>query len=220
MTFEESIEDINKELCKRRGKWTLTALAWMDFEDVAQIIRFHIFKKWALYDQTKPLAPWVNTVISSQIKNLLRNNYSNYSRPCLHCAAAEGESDCRIYQKQCSDCPLYKKWEMKKKSAHDIKLPVSLSNHEQEVFEKPCQSIDWDRSTANLHKLMKTKLKPVEWRVYTYLYIQFKTETEVAKLMGYKTSENRRPAGYKQIQNIKNAILKKVNEFKDEIEIV
>lgn len=86
----------------------------MDFNDVSQILRIHINNKWPLYDQKQPLAPWVNRIISNQIKNLIRNNYGNYSRPCLKCSAAEGEDLCKIYGKQCGACPLYKKWEKRK----------------------------------------------------------------------------------------------------------
>ena len=75
--FEESIDQINTEIIKRRSKWNLTVLAWMDFEDVAQILRIHIYKKWDLYDPSQPLGPWINRIISNQIKNLIRNNYGN-----------------------------------------------------------------------------------------------------------------------------------------------
>ena len=132
--FEDCIQSIDIEINKRKNKWNLTSLAWMDFDDVSQIIRIHIFKKWDLYDQSKPLGPWLNRLISNQIKNLIRNNYGNYARPCVKCAAAEGEKECSIYQQQCSDCPLYAHWEKGKKRAHDTKLPVSLENHSQEVY--------------------------------------------------------------------------------------
>lgn len=108
--FEDVIDKINLEISKRRGKWNLTILAWMDFDDVSQIIRIHIWKKWKMYDPEKPLAPWLNRIISNQIKNLIRNNYGNFSRPCLRCAAAEGEDLCAIYKKQCSACPLFSNW--------------------------------------------------------------------------------------------------------------
>ena len=107
LKFEDCIESIDSEISKRRGRWNLTALSWMDFDDVAQIIRIHIFKKWHLYDQSKSLAPWINTLISNQIKNLIRNNYGNYCRPCLKCAAAESDSLCYIYGTQNSSCPLF-----------------------------------------------------------------------------------------------------------------
>ena len=72
LKFEECIKTIDVEINKRKNKWSLTSLAWMDFEDVSQIIRIHIFKKWSLYDQTKPLGPWLNRIISNQIKNFHR----------------------------------------------------------------------------------------------------------------------------------------------------
>ena len=115
LKFEDCIETIDVEINKRRGRWNLTALSWMDFDDVSQIIRVHIFKKWHLYDQSKSLAPWINTLISNQIKNLIRNNYGNYCRPCLKCAAAESDSLCYIYGTQNSSCPLFAQWEKLKR---------------------------------------------------------------------------------------------------------
>ena len=117
--FEDRISEIDAEISKRKGKWNLSALCWMDFDDVSQILRIHIYKKWHLYDHSKPLAPWLNRIISNQIKNLIRNNYGNYARPCVKCAAAEGEKGCVIYQSQCSTCPLYAHWAKNKKRAHD-----------------------------------------------------------------------------------------------------
>ena len=70
--FEDLIEQIDLEIKKRKSKWNLTALSWMDFDDVSQILRIHIFKKWHLYDIKKPLNPWINRIISNQIKNLIR----------------------------------------------------------------------------------------------------------------------------------------------------
>jgi hypothetical protein len=106
-SFENSIAIVDEEIRKRKSKWTLAALAWIDFEDVEQILRIHIYRKWSLYDAQKPLAPWLNIIISNQIKNIIRNNYGNYARPCLKCAAAEWDDSCSIYGEQCKKCPLY-----------------------------------------------------------------------------------------------------------------
>ena len=57
LKFEDCIQVVDTEINKRRSKWNLTALAWMDFDDVSQILRIHIYKKWHLYDQAKLLAP-------------------------------------------------------------------------------------------------------------------------------------------------------------------
>ena len=213
-TFENCIEKINAEITKRKGKWNLTSLAWMDFDDVSQILRIHIFKKWHLYDQTKPLGPWLNRIISNQIKNLIRNNYGNYARPCIRCAAAdEGGKGCYIYDTQCSLCPLYSYWEKNKKQAHDTKLPVSLENHPQEVYNMSADCYDIESAIVNLHKRMESVLKPIEWKVYALLYIENKDECEVAEKMGYVTSEKGRSPGYKQIKNIKKSIIKKAKDI-------
>jgi RNA polymerase sigma factor (sigma-70 family) len=212
ITFESKILEINQEINKRKHKWSLTTLAWMDFNDVAQILRIHIYKKWKMYDPEKPLAPWINRIVSNQIKNLIRNNYGNYSRPCLKCAAAENDDGCTIYKSQCNKCPLYAKWEKSKKSAHDIKLPVTLENHTQEVHNIIEDEIDIDKAAENIHKKMYQILKPIEWKFYYLHYIEHKSEEESAKLMGYKTSEKNRKIGYKQVKNLKKAIMIKVKK--------
>ena len=218
LTFEGSINVIDAEIQKRRGKWNLTILAWMDFDDVAQIVRIHIWKKWQMYDQRKPLAPWLNRIISNQIKNLIRNNYGNFSRPCLKCAAAEGENLCSIYGKQCASCPLYANWEKTKKKAHDTKLPVSLENHIQEVSLMEHQTSDLEAAAEKLHMAMMKVLKPFEWNVYKKLYIENMDEEETAKAMGYKTNEKNRSPGYKQLKNVKKTILEKAKKIlKDDL---
>jgi RNA polymerase sigma factor (sigma-70 family) len=219
LKFEDCIEKINTEINKRRSKWNLTALAWMDFEDVGQILRIHIYKKWNLYNPAKPLSPWINRIISNQIKNLIRNNYGSFSRPCLKCAAAEGGDFCSIYTKQCSSCPLYAHWEKTKKKAFNTKLPLALENHTQEVFNLVTDSSDVEGAVERFHEKIKKFLKPNEWKVYEASYIQNKTLEEIAGIMGYKTTEKNRMPGYKQIKNIQKAILIKAKRIMEKGEI-
>jgi len=222
LNFEGCIAQIDNEIFKRRNKWNLTAISWMDFSDVSQILRIHIYKKWHLYNQTKPLAPWVNRIISNQIKNLIRNTYSNYARPCLKCAAAESDDGCSIYGKQCVDCPLYANWVKSKKNAHDTKLPVAMENHLNEVYDIKNDTVDLEKTAENIHFKMRKILKPIEWKIYTYLYIEYKNEEQVAKLMGYRTTEKNRAAGYKQIKNLKKSIMIKVRKhlYNGDIDII
>lgn len=219
LRFEDCIEKINIEIAKRRSKWNLTALAWLDFEDVAQILRIHIYKKWCLYNPAKPLSPWINRIISNQIKNLIRNNYGNFSRPCLKCAAAEGGDFCSIYSKQCSACPLYAHWEKTKKKAYDTKLPLALENHAQEVFNLMTDGSDIEGAIIRFHKKMEENLKPNEWKVYQASYIENKSLEEIAKIMSYKTTEKNRMPGYKQIKNIQKSILLKAKKIIERGEI-
>ena len=215
LKFEDCIESIDAEINKRRGRWNLTALSWMDFDDVSQIIRVHIFKKWHLYDQSKSLAPWINTLISNQIKNLIRNNYGNYCRPCLKCAAAESDSLCYIYGTQCSACPLFAQWEKTKKAAYLTKLPTPLESVEHEMENIELSDFDFDTVLKRLNSKLRAVLKPNEWVVYENLYLNNKSEQEVAKILGYKTSEKNRSPGYKQIKNIKKSIITKVKDVID-----
>lgn len=213
MTFEEGLPVINKELAKRKHKWMLKALPWFGYEDVEQIIRIHIFKKWHLYDQTRPLAHWVNSIITSQIRNIIRNNYSNFSRPCLKCPAFEGENLCAIYQVQCTECPWYAKWVQKRKAAYDTKLPLPLENHSLEVGNIICNAVDVERKQKILTEKLRESLKPREFSVYNMLFVKNWTEERVAEKLGFITTESNRKAGYKQIQNFKRKILEEAKKI-------
>jgi len=209
-SFEESISIIDNEISKRRNKWNLSSLTWIDFDDVSQIIRIHIYKKWHLYNPKKPLAPWVNRIISNQIKNLIRNNYLNFIKPCAQCPEAEPDEGCKKFGKQCSNCPLFKEWEKNKKHAYNLNMPVSFESLENCVDTSYNDSIDIDKFKLDLDEKMKKFLKPLEWKLYEMLYIKKMTEKQAAKKMGYKSTEENRNPGYKQIKNMQKAIIKKI----------
>ena len=211
-TYNDFKEIIDIEISKRRYKWSLNSLAWMDFDDVAQIIRIHFHNKWDQYDTSRPIQPWLNAVISSQIKNLIRNNYGNYARPCLRCDAAEDNDGCKIYNKQCDACPLFADWKKRKLPAHNIKLPVSIENHSNEVHSISDETSDITRQVEKIHAKMKEILKPIEFKVYEGLFILNEDEGEVAKKLGYISNEKGRPPGYKQIKNIQKSIINKIRK--------
>lgn len=216
--YEDRVDVIDKELQKRKHKWHLNAVSWFDFEDVEQIIRFHIFKKWDQWDQKRPLEPWVNRIISNQLKNILRNNYSNFARPCLGCPFSQLSEEGAGRDNLCSftasglqsnECKLYAKWEKSKKHAYDIKLPLALENHHQEVFSIASQEFDISNSISKLHVEMKLVLTQKHYEVYEDLFVKNLSEDEVAKKLGYTTNEKNRKAGYKQIKNLKKMFKEK-----------
>ena len=220
--FEDFIEVIDREILKRKPKWNLKSLAWIDYDDVSQIIRIHIHKKWHLYDQSKPIGPWLNAIIANQIKNLIRNNYANVSKPCYRCDASEGEDLCLIYEKQCNACPIFAKWESTKKDAYNLKIASSIEHHGNELKSQDLQdSLKLESNIRKLHLAMKEYLKPLEWKIYTLIYIENRPEDEVAEIMGYTTSEKGRSPGYKHIKNIKKSIIKKARKalLKNKIDI-
>ncbi len=221
-SFEECIDIIDEEIRKRKSKWNVQSLAWMDFEDVSQIIKIHINNKWHLYDIKQPLRPWLNRIISNQLKNLIRNNYGNFTRPCLKFAASEVNDGCKLFKKQCIDCPLYEYWNKNKKDAQNLKIPVSMDYHSIEVRNLAYSSDNFESNKNKLHKKMLSILKPLERTVYQYIYIEHKSDEEVAKIMNYTTSEQGRPPGYKHLKNIKKSIVEKVKKIleKGDVDII
>jgi len=218
--YEDCVEIIDLEIAKRKNKWNLKILNWMDFDDVSQILRFHVFKKWHLYDQTKPLQPWLNRIISNQIKNLIRNHYGNYVKPCLKCAASEHEDLCAIYGSQCSLCPLYKNWEKNKKRAYDTKLPVSLDENLSHVQNYECDFINFEDAFAQIKIKLLPKLKPTEQKVFQYVFVEKMSEEAAAKKLGYRVKEKTKSPGYKQIKNLMKSITLKARKLLEDDEII
>ncbi len=225
-TFEEALPIINKILNARRSRWTLKSVASMDFDDVCQLCRLHLWKKWDQYDPTQKLEPWVSRIITRQMMNLVRNVYSSFSRPCLKCAENQGGDLCGIFGHQTNSCPLFATWEQTKKRAYNVKLAVSAENHQQEISEMPDTSVNTERAVQVIFEHLKSVLKANEIRVFELIYIKHLSDEEVAKEMNYCASENRpsknysqRKPGYARIAQIKRVILAKVKEMRNEIDI-
>lgn len=207
--------------------WRLDAIAWMDFDDVSQIIRAHIFRKWDQWDQKRSLKPWINKIISNQIKNLLRNNYHNYAKPCSGCPFNDLSQDesCSFTKSKMQDqtCPLYAKWFKSKKSAYHLNLPVSIDDM------NPFSTNEFVKSQGDLFAIdvliekvtveLKNELSEKQYNAFIMLFIKNIDEEEVAKAMGYKTNEKGRKAGYKQIKNLKSRFKKVVKKILDKKDI-
>lgn len=218
-SFEEKIDIIDSAIKKRYYKWGIKAISWMDYDDVSQIIRIHIYEKWDQYNPEYPLEPWINKIITYQLINLSRNVYYSNARPCLKCPDNEGGDLCRTYKKQCDLCPLFAKWQSRKKPAYDIRLPLPMENHMAEVYDMPSNDYSFtDKSLKIFHSNMQKVLTKKEWRVYKLLYIDNFSENETAKKLGFKTSESSRQPGYARIKQIQKIIIAKANKLKDKID--
>ena len=214
-SYTEHYEIINAVIQKFQKKWQLKAIAWFDFEDVAQMVKLHIYKKWHMWDETKPLEPWIARITSNQIKNIIRNNYTNYVRPCMSCEFNMGGTLCakNVSGNQEESCADYAKWSKLKKIGYGIKMPLSIENHLVEVDSKQDSYIHFDSSLEELNKLMRECLSKEHYTVYVMLFLEKKSEEDVADFMGYKTNEKNRKAGYKQIKNLKNMLKNKAKEI-------
>jgi len=224
-TFEESIEIIDSEIKKRKHRWHLTAIAWMDFEDVSQKLRIHIYKKWDKWNPERPLRPWLNQVINHQMTNMLRNYYSNFSRPCLKCPFNTGDFACSIYGTQNNSCKDYKKWEKSKKHAYDVKFPLSINSPNtdnpdttlEKILKDTANSVNIEEMIPVFNELMRKNLTNIEWRIYDLMFLQNLEEEEVAKKMGYKLSFKEGRPAYRQISKIKYRIFQKAREVVMEV---
>jgi len=222
-TFEDCYDIIQKAIERKRNSWTLSSINWMDFDDVKSIILIHIYKKWHLYDQNKKLLPWLSSVISHQITNLIRNVFQNFSKPCNRCAAFENQEECRIYGKIGEDCPLYAYWMKNKKLCYDVKLPLPSEHHQNEISELPHSNFDLESTAENLHTKMKTLLNNNEWKIYKFLFIDGLSEEETAEKLGYKvTFRYNKNTQAKMIQIVRKKIIEKVKKVlrSDEVDFV
>jgi hypothetical protein len=227
--FEDMYEIINQVIKKRRNKWKLKAITWFDFEDIEQVIKLHIYKKWHLWDQSRAIEPWVNRIVTNQIRNIIRNNYTSFARPCLSCPFnqnKEGDSGIEMpcgfttSGKQCNECPLYAKWEKVKKAAYDVKMTVSLENHKNYFMN--CESsisYDYKNAESKLHGLMKNSLGDKHFFIYKMFFIDNLSDDQVAQVLKFKTSEKGRKAGYKQIKNLKKMLYVKAQALLKENDI-
>lgn len=212
-TFEDCYGEILINVNKRKNKWTLSmpSISW---EDVTQILLIHIHKKWALYDQSFPLGNWLQALIGNQIRNLVSANYTNHLAPCAKCAAAVGVDECSIYGKRDNGCPLYKEWFVKTKSALDIRLPVSVENHSQEVHNMPADDglADLDNIGKFSIEILKV-LTPREKIVFDMYFMDRKSEQEVCSALGFKPYKSSDEPAYQSFRNLQKDIVKKAKKL-------
>lgn len=207
-TYEEKYPIIEREIRKRRNKWQLDILRHMSFEDVEQILKLHIWKKWHLWDQSRKLENWISKVCTHQIMNLMRNLYTNYARPCVQCKHSLGEEGCAqtLSGEQCAECPLYAKWLKNKVNGYHIKMPLELENHTREVNEKIDDGINYQETFRRLHDEMAKILSAKQLKAFNLLFVEGKSDEEAAKELKLKDNQKNKNSLKKQIAELKSEL--------------
>lgn len=222
-SFEDKIDVINELIAKRRNFWQLKAIADIDYEDVSQIIRHHIYNKWDQLDQSRPLENWLNRIITHQIKNIIRNVYDKVAPPCRSCSFNSGDTSCGFTNSgfKCDECPLYKKWSKNKKNGYNLLLAPSLDNpdHKDIISNSYSHDFDIDNAVDRFHLAMKKVLTARLWMAYDLIYIKGLPDEIVAKEMQLRTKETNRKPGYRQILNFKNKLVKIAKEVIVEFDV-
>jgi hypothetical protein len=187
---EEHVLITQNEIAKRKNKWRLVSL---DFDDVAQTIFTRVIKKYHTYDPARSLyVHWINRVISNALRNVLRDNYGKYSRPCIHsCAFNLGGTHCGWTPsgEQCAECPLYRKWQQSKESNFNISQTLSLENHAQEVHAIQYDNFEVESSKKIIDSRMKDKLNHFEYNIYKLIFIDEIDEKKVVADLKAKGTE-------------------------------
>ena len=99
-------------------------------------------------------------------------------------------------------------------------MALALENHSHEVNVMKDHNFDIMRAHEKLNAQMKKELSIKQYKVYELLFINHVDEEEVARQMGYKTSEKGRKAGYKQIKNLKKIFKQKAAEILEHEDII
>ena len=88
-------------------------------------------------------------------------------------------------------------------------MAVTIENHPGEVFSMQDPNIDIDSLISKLSQALSKALPEKQYKIYDMLYVQHMDEEDVANVMGYKTTEKGRKAGYKQLKNLKKLFKEK-----------
>lgn len=217
ITFENQTDFIREQINKRKKKWFLSTLDW---EDVEQLFMIHIWEKFHLYTPAKgKFENWVNTVISNYTINLLRDNLTKFTRPCLKCTKNLGGNFCEYTKShtQCSECPLYAKWQRKKEAEYNIKASLPLENHSQEVNNKQSDFLDIEVSKKIIDEKINQKLNRREKKIYRMLYVDHLTPMEVSEELKKEKSKLYDPESYAKILQFQKKIIEMAKKvIKDE----
>lgn len=204
--FQEAVPQLQELINKRRGSWRLTSV--MEWEDVSSILLTRIWKQFGRYDVNRPLDRWANTVITHTITSLLRDNLYRWARPCIAadsygnaCAFNTGGNSCAWTKNrvQCSECPMYKRWENKKQAKFAVATPLSLEDHLDTSNNRPVDFgdfVDYGNAKSIIDTKIMLYLNRTERKLYRLLYIKGLEPEEAGRRMGYKLQRNSKIPGY------------------------
>lgn len=217
----EDIEPIIDDLLeRRRSRWNLNAVKHVDFDDIKQEIKIHIFQKFDMWNQDLPFENWCATIIHNQIINSKRNLWRNHEKPCSNCYFNCGGDYCKFTKsgKKDESCPEYKTWLNKRKGAYEIKRASSVESEDGEILHSAPVEIDYDKFLANLDPIIKDHVKegfipPVTYKIFKMAYLENLSDEEIASKMGYKTKERGRSPGYRILTSHKSNIKQIAKEY-------
>lgn len=221
--YEDKYAEIMEMLRKRKLRWGKLLPHGMAWEDAEALISHHIYKKWHLYDQSKNFTNWASVVISNQIKNLCRNSYLSYAKPCFQCPhnlSCFGMEENHV-QGKCSftssgtqdhECEDFANWSKTKSPVFKLRYPVSLEHFGEEISNN-YPDFDMDESLSYIKTRMSELLPPKQYDMFIMLHFENVDEDEVAIKAGYQTNEVGRKPGYARMAALKKKFKEMVQQI-------
>lgn len=206
--FREHYEEFKALVDKRRSKWRATSI--MEWEDVHSHLLTHIFRRLDQYDEDRPLDRWVNTVITNEIMNLLRNLIWKTARPCIAansygspCVFNTGGTGCSKTpsKTQCGECKFFAKWERRKQAKFAIAAPLSIEHHTDESHSMQDDFLDIEAAKKVIDDNIQRRLTKEEYRIYVFLYVKHLSMEETVQKMGFKKTDANDMKGYMRVRS-------------------
>ena len=207
--FEDKINEIDLLLNQKRGFWNLESIAHVSYEDICQIIRTHIFIKFASWKQELPFIPWAATIINNQLINLKKRYYGKMAPPFRECVYDNGGNPCG----ECEDCADYAKWQKNKQSGYNLLLAESINkSFDNDPEGMPRMDLpskdepDYLSATDKLHILMLKGMAEEMSQIYRWIFIESRPDQYVAERLGLQGQPAGKRIRYRQIENIKKRL--------------
>jgi len=221
--FEDKINCINKLIQKNRGRWHLSDIEGCSYEDIAQIIRIHIYNKWDQWDQNRPFECWCNKIVIHQIKNCVRNIYSKDAPPCSNCPFDRGGDLCGYTNSgsKCSECPAFKKWAKKKQDKFLIKTASSIDVETFKETPDRHSFVDPHKLESNIEKFhiyIRQFLNAKMVNFYNMIYVENLKDDQIVTILKQKSG---RGITKRQLilirKNLYNVAKEKILDFDPEL---
>lgn len=223
--FEDYIDELNALLKASEKKWGLD-LGFIDYGDVCQIIRVHIYNKFHLWKPERgKFKGWAARIVTNQIINLKQRLINRFRSPCFNCPYNQGGNQCarNISGRQNEECELFAKWEKRKKAGYEIisarSIDETFEDDDDPRFQPAGGEVDIAGATTKLHEIMLTLLEGNLKKFYQLKYIDGHNDEVVAFAFGFTTCEAGRIPGYRQMYNLDSQIKKKVHFVLDNYDI-
>lgn len=228
LKFEDISAELDTILKSKRSFWSLGAICHMDYDDVCQIIRLHVYQKFSQWHQDQPFAPWAARIINNQITNLREKHYGKFAPPCRTCEFDLGGDRCEFTScgMKTSECPKFAEWQQKKEEAYHLVLATSSDESyaedpggEGRIKIESSLTPDYFAASSRLHSLMQRDMSEREKKIYRLLFIENRSDEFVARELGWKSSEKGKPPGYRRISGFKKSFKDKAKKILKDLDI-